>query len=195
MATPQKLNARVLVVDDDGAVLKRLASAIDAITGPPVVLETQSARAAQRLAEEHFDLLVADLVMPAPDGLELLRLARAQNPEFPVMIVTGYPSVETAAEAMRLGAVDYVTKPVELVEFTFRVRRLLTEGQLRDESTSLRRHLARPWAADEILATNAAMLEMLESVQRIAESGIDTPRRHRTPLDGFPGGMWRASLD
>jgi DNA-binding NtrC family response regulator len=76
-----------------------------------VELENLSTRAAERLARESFDLLVADIRMPALTGLELLREARKSDPGLPALMITGFPPLETAVESMRLGAMDYLAKP------------------------------------------------------------------------------------
>jgi DNA-binding NtrC family response regulator len=102
---------RILVVDDDYGVLMAIQAALSDLPDIDIILEDQSIRAKERLATDSFDLLIADIRMPELDGIELLRIARQHDPELPVLVLTGYPTIETAVESMKLGAADYLTKP------------------------------------------------------------------------------------
>ena len=103
--------ARVLVVDDEEGVRGFLAEALE--DEGHAVSQAPDARAAfALLRRQGFDLLITDLRMPGMDGLELVRLARAEQPEMETIVLTAHGSVETAVEAMRLGAFDYLQKPI-----------------------------------------------------------------------------------
>ncbi|HVM94817.1 MAG TPA: sigma-54 dependent transcriptional regulator [Candidatus Acidoferrales bacterium] len=107
--------ARILVVDDEEGIRSFLAEAL-ALDGHAVEQAGDGEEAWQRLARESFDLLVTDLKMPRLDGLELVRRVRAQQPETEVIVLTAHGTVSTAVEAMRLGAFDYLQKPLDSPE-------------------------------------------------------------------------------
>jgi len=104
--------ARILVVDDEEGIREFVGDALEA-DGHATVRVGDGQAAAERLARESFDLVITDLRMPGPlDGMALLRRVRAEQPETEVIVLTAYGSVETAVEAMRLGAFDYLQKPL-----------------------------------------------------------------------------------
>ena len=103
--------ARILVADDEQGLRAFVAEALES-DGHVVAQAADGVEAAQRLARESFDLLITDLKMPRMDGLALLRQARLEQPEMEVIMLTAYGSVDTAVEAMKLGAFDYLEKPI-----------------------------------------------------------------------------------
>ena len=116
--------AKVLIVDDD-AVSCRLLSEVLTQDGVTVVWDTDARQALARVAEEPIDLAVLDMRMPEMNGIELLRQLRFKLPELPVIVMTGFGSVDTAVEAISAGAVDYVSKPMNVDEIRATVRRAL----------------------------------------------------------------------
>ena len=104
--------ARILVVDDDEGVRTFLAEALEA-DGHDVQQASDGAAAIRRLEAESFHVLVTDLRMPVMDGMALVRRARAEQPELEIVVLTAHGTIETAIEAMKLGAFDYLQKPVE----------------------------------------------------------------------------------
>ncbi len=104
---------RVLVVDDDPLVLRVLQDVLRA-QGCETSTAGNADRALALLDGNSYDLIVSDIRMPGPSGLDLLRAVRSRQPETPVVLITGYASVETAVEALRSGAIDYLTKPFRL---------------------------------------------------------------------------------
>ncbi len=113
-----KAGRKVLVLDDEPIVCERLKPALEKL-GFEVETYTDSQAGIDRLTEEHFDVLVTDLKMKGPDGLDVLRFVREHAPTTKVVVITGFATVETAREAMRGGAVDFIAKPFKI-------------GQLRD---------------------------------------------------------------
>jgi two-component system, NtrC family, response regulator AtoC len=103
--------ARILVADDEPGLREFVSEALED-DGHTVVAAADGQEAAQWLAREGFDLLITDLRMPRMDGLELLRYARAEQPDLEVILLTAHGSVESAVEAMKLGAFDYLEKPI-----------------------------------------------------------------------------------
>ncbi len=164
---------RILVVDDETGMLEVCADTLQKLPETEVLLESDSARAAERLAKETVDLLIADIRMPGLSGVELLRLARQQDANLPVLMLTAYPTVETAVESMKLGAADYITKPFLPADLLANVKRLLEGKQLREENRLLRRQVERPYGFGEILGRSAPMQRVFENLQQVADTNVD----------------------
>lgn len=118
---------RILIVDDEEAILDVCALILQDLPDTEITLEQHSPRAVERLRTEHFDLLLTDINMPEVNGIELLRSARQHHPRLIVLMFTGLPNMETMAESMKLGAVDYLTKPFVPRDLLATVNRLLLQ--------------------------------------------------------------------
>lgn len=165
--------ARILVVDDEPGMLEVCADTLDFLEQVEVVVEHESTRAAELLEKETFDVLLTDLRMPGLGGVELLRLGRERDPDLPALIMTAYPSVDSAVETMKLGAVDYITKPFLPDDLLRIVQRLLDERQLREENRFLQRQVERAYGFREIVGESDAMQQVYATVARIAPSDVD----------------------
>jgi len=165
--------ARILVVDDEEGMLEVCADTLRRLPETAIVVEPQSRKAAELLSAEHFDLLITDIRMPEVSGVELLRLARQRDPDIPVLMLTAFPTVETAVESMKLGAADYVTKPFLPDDLLVTARRLLEERRLRQENLLLERQLERPYSFDEIVGTSPAMQTVFDTIRRVSATDAD----------------------
>lgn len=165
-------DARVLVVDDDAAELKRCLAALEDLEGVRAEGMTRSTEALTRLGNEAFDLLITDLRMPVVDGMDLLRVAAAHDPDLPVLVLTGFPSVDTALATLKAGADDYLTKPVHPGELVAVVQRLLEGRRLRREHSLLERRLGMGDESD-LVGASPAMVRVLDVVRRMAASDLD----------------------
>jgi DNA-binding NtrC family response regulator len=161
--------ARIAVVDDEPRMADVLAMVLRR-EGYEVTAFRGGAAALAALAERPFDLLVTDLRMPEPDGLEVLRRALEVEPELPVILLTAHGSVSSAIEAIRRGAFDYVEKPFDNDELKALVRRALDMTRLARENRYLRSELRSRYALDGIVAASPSMHEVLELVRRAARS-------------------------
>lgn len=156
----------ILVVDDEEA--NRLAlERILVREGYDVRHAEDGRQAMQRLREERPSLVLTDLKMPGMDGLELMRAARAVEPELEVVLLTAYGTVETAVEAMKEGAFDFLTKPLKRAEILRTVRKALEKHSLVVENRALREELART-VPGEIIGRSAAMRGVLEEARMVA---------------------------
>jgi len=164
---------RILVVDDEEGILEVVSETLSGVPNAEIVVEADSERAAERLASEEFDLLITDVKMPKMDGVELLRAARAHDAELAVLMLTAFPSVETAVESMKLGAVDYVVKPFIPDDLLATVERILEGIGLRRQNRLLQRHLEREYFFDRILGKCEAMQAVFELIQRSADTNVD----------------------
>ncbi len=119
---------RILVLDDEPIVGDRLKPALEKL-GFEVETFTQSQAAIQRLLDQSFDVLVTDLKMQKPDGLEVMSFVREHSPATKVVIITGFATVETAVETMKGGAVDFIAKPFKIRELCDLVVRLTSQEE------------------------------------------------------------------
>jgi DNA-binding NtrC family response regulator len=163
------VTARVAVLDDEQRMVDVLRMML-ARDGYDVEAFVRSEDALAAIAERPVDVLVTDLRMPGPDGLEVLRRARAIVPDLPVILVTAHATVQTAIAALREGAFDYVEKPFDNDELKALVRRAVDLGRLGRENRYLRAELRSRYAPDRIVAESAAMRQVLDLVRRAARS-------------------------
>ncbi|MEW5733934.1 MAG: response regulator [Thermodesulfobacteriota bacterium] len=119
--------AKVAVLDDEPIVCERLREALEKI-GYEVETFSESQAAVDRLAVERFDVLVTDLKMRKPDGLEVLNFVKRNSPSTKVVIITGFATVNTATEAMKSGAVDFIAKPFKISQLRDLIVKI-TEGE------------------------------------------------------------------
>ncbi len=120
------------------------------------------------LRENPIDLILTDLKLPGMSGLELLQAAKRQNASLPVVVMTAFGSVETAVEAMKAGASDYVLKPFSLSEIRMVIHKELDVRNLREENRTLREALGKRYAHPNIVARSPKMQEVLATVERVA---------------------------
>ncbi len=161
--------ARIVVVDDEAAQRDILGGFLRK-QGYEVRDAASAPAALALLRGETVDLLLTDVKMPGMSGLDLLREARALNPELPVVVLTAYGSIEDAVAAMRDGAVDYLTKPVDLDAVLHRVRKVLERQRLMSENRALREALRGRYRLDGFVAESGKMQELLRLVHRVAPS-------------------------
>jgi DNA-binding NtrC family response regulator len=160
---------RVLVVDDDADMTAMLARHLER-EDMSVVAATGGREALKALASQEFDVVVTDLVMDQVGGLEVLAAAGRCRPTPRVILMTAFGTLETAIEAMRQGAYDYLTKPFKLAEVTVAVRRGLDDHRLRRENERLRAEVERQQGLDRILGRSKIMQETVSQVRAVAES-------------------------
>ena len=130
------------------------------------------AEALPALERAQFDAIVTDLRMPGIDGMEGLRQFKAKVPEIPVILVTAFATVETAVEAMKAGAFDYLTKPFEPEELEIVVERAVEHARVRRENAQLRSALSREFSVHGIVGKSQAMKDVVSMLERIAPSNV-----------------------
>jgi len=160
-------NDLILVVEDDPGQREQLVGFLGSLG--VTTLEAGDAETALGLLDrESVDIVITDLRLPGDSGIELLRDARAANPALDFIVVTAHGSVEAAVEAIRHGADDFLTKPVDLDVLEFRVRRLLDRRRMAREVESLRDRLRERVDVKGLVAESGAMQEVLGIVRRVA---------------------------
>jgi DNA-binding NtrC family response regulator len=161
--------ARILIAEDEANLRLVLQKELERL-GYRVQSAPDGEAALRKLEESNVDVLLCDINMPRVDGMEVLRRVheRANPPE--VIMLTGQATVETAVEAMKLGAYDYLTKPYRITELDVRVKQAAEKRRLRVDNLRLREQLARQSALPEIVSVSAAMNEAVRLVERVAPS-------------------------
>lgn len=127
---------RVMVVDDEENIREVLSSYLDTL-GYEVVTASDGQDALERFEAGTFDLIVSDLLMPTIDGLELLKQIREKDRNVIFLMITGYPSIETAVEAIKKGAYDYITKPFHMEDVKLRIERSFEKKNLRERISTI----------------------------------------------------------
>lgn len=164
------MNRRVLVADDEKNMRWVLSQALQG-EGYEVREASDGKEALSAIAEQEPDLLVLDHKMPAPDGMEVLRRIRAKGLGFPVIMLTAHGNVQTAVEAMKAGANEYLTKPFDLDELKIAIEKALRMGELAAEVARLRAELDRDWDVEGIVVADPSMLEVLSTIEKVAPTG------------------------
>lgn len=160
--------ARILVCDDQEMMRDSLAGTL-AREGHEVVAAADGAAALQRLSSQRFDLLITDLKMPRMTGIELLAEAKKLRPDMPVVLMTAYATVQTAVEAMKLGAYDYIQKPFDGDEIKLLVDRTLEHSRLIKENLALK-SMVDIAAPRPLIGSSEAMQRVREQIERVART-------------------------
>ena len=160
---------RILVVDDEvnarNALLELLRD-----EGYAVETAADGFKALGKMEEFAPDLVVTDLKMPGMDGIQLLGKIRESDADLPVIVMTAFGEVETAVGAMRAGARDYLSKPVNVGELSVVVEREMAARRLRAEAGLLRARLSEKYSFDNIIGSSTPMQDVFKTVAQIASS-------------------------
>jgi DNA-binding NtrC family response regulator len=159
----------VLVVDDDLAMREMLASLFRE-HGYRVSEAARADEAVAQLAETDFDAVLSDIRMPGRSGIEMVGDVKRIRPGTPVILMTAFGSVDSAVEAMRAGAFDYVTKPFEPEAVIFALERALERRALEEENRELRRAVERTASLGELIGTSPAMRDIAALIRKIAHN-------------------------
>lgn len=127
---------RVMVVDDEESIREVLSNYLESL-GYEVQTASDGQDALSKFEPGAYDLIVSDLLMPVVDGLELLRKVREKDRDVIFLMITGYPSIETAVEAIKKGAYDYITKPFHMEDVRIRIERSFEKKNLRDRLSTI----------------------------------------------------------
>ncbi len=157
----------ILIVEDE-AKMRRLLELNLADEGYAVQAAADAEAGLNIIRQDKIDLVLTDLKLPGMDGLEFLQTVKRTNAEIPVVVMTAYGTVETAVEAMKAGAADYVLKPFSMEEIKLVVRKELDVHRLREENLSLREALGKRFEFKNIVARSPRMQEVLATVERVA---------------------------
>jgi DNA-binding NtrC family response regulator len=156
---------KILIVDDERGVRTLCADVLRRAGYEPTVAETAEEALVAAVARPH-DLVLADVHLPGMDGIQLVGKLHAHTPDLPVILITGYPSVEDAVRGMKEGARDYLVKPFAPDELRLVVARALEERQLRNENAALRRELG----SGNLVGDSPKMHELRAAIDKVARA-------------------------
>ena len=158
---------RILLVDDEPSILSVLSTLLKA-EGYEVVAMLGGEKAQELIPSEEFDLMISDIRMSPVNGMDLLRRSHEERPGMPVIMLTAYGSVETAIEALKLGAFDYVTKPFKVDELLITVQRAIEYNKALSENADLKAQLGTRYQLESIVAESPAMQNVCDMIRRVA---------------------------
>ncbi|MBI2955868.1 MAG: sigma-54-dependent Fis family transcriptional regulator, partial [Acidobacteria bacterium] len=167
--TPIQTRGRILIVDDELVVRDSLEKWFST-EGYDVTAVAGGREALEALAQRDFDLALLDIKMPGMDGMELQARLREVRPELLVIIMTGYASVDTAVQALKRGAYDYITKPFDPDELAHLVGKALEHRQVKREVSRLRDNLQEIFPRSEIIGQSPAMKRVFELIEMVAST-------------------------
>ncbi len=168
---------RILLVEDDPEMLALVREHLEG-EGHAVVPLGHGVEAIARLRTEEFDMVLTDLRLPDLDGMEVLRVSRETHREIPVILITAFGTIETAIQAIRQGAYDFVTKPFALAEISLLVGKAWEARRLREENRRLREEVAGRYRLHNLLGKSPAMQPVFSLIRQ------SCPRRGQRPDHG-----------
>jgi len=163
--------ASILVVEDKGSMQQMLAATL-ADEGYQVDIASTGPEGIEKAAQKRYDLILTDLKLPGADGIKVLSEVKESDPEASVIVMTAFGTVETAVEAMKMGAFDFLTKPFDTDRLSLLIRRALENRRLMAENILLREELAQNLGLTEIIGKSEKIKEATALVQKVA--GSDT---------------------
>lgn len=160
---------RTILIADDEIKMQRIFE-INLGDKYHILTANNGDEAIKLLKEREVDVLLSDLKMPAKDGLQVLREAKAYKPHLPVVLITAYGTVENAVQAMKEGAYDYLLKPLKIEEVELVIERALSYSDLVDEIRYLRDELKAVYGVEEIITVNPKIQEILKLIVQVAKT-------------------------
>ncbi|MAG94716.1 MAG: sigma-54-dependent Fis family transcriptional regulator, partial [Planctomycetaceae bacterium] len=159
----------LLIVDDDQHILEAMAEYVRSL-GHCTETAGSCAEALERLGDSRYDVVVCDVNLPDKDGFHVLEWSVENVPETSVILLTGYGTIESAVEAIRLGAFDYLTKPVIDDELNFSIQRALGQRQIVEENKALRAQLNQRFGLSNIIGRDYKMVKMYDLIESVADT-------------------------
>jgi DNA-binding NtrC family response regulator len=159
----------ILIIDDEKSLLD-LLTVVFKKEGYAVKTAMSAAGGFEILAKEAVDLVVTDIKMPGADGMDILRYARENLPDLPVILITAYGSIAQAVEALKAGALDYVVKPFDVEELKIIVGRGLASRRLKQENILLKRDLKDRYGFEQMIGKSRAMQEIYILIEKVGST-------------------------
>ncbi len=162
---------RILIVDDEPNIRQGLAEALEG-QGYEIEQAASGETALERLSLTSFDLVLADLVMEGMDGIEFLQEVNRLRPQTEVVIITAHGTIETAVKALKEGAYDYLTKPINVKRFRSYVHNILRAQELIEENRLLREQLRKQEEYSQLIGRSEKLLTILEMIDQLAPTDV-----------------------
>jgi DNA-binding NtrC family response regulator len=158
---------KILIIDDEATLRERLAEALRE-EGWYIQTAPDGAVALKELSEKDFDLIVCDLMLPGMDGIEVLKKVKEINPDVQFIMITAYPTVENAVEAMKIGARDYVVKPFRFDEIILRIRNILSHRDAVRENIQLKEEINKRYDLNHVIGKSPGMQKAYQIIEKAA---------------------------
>jgi two-component system response regulator AtoC len=165
-------HTRVLIVDDEEVMRDSLSDWLRE-DGYDVVSVASGHEAIEKVKAEAWNVMMVDLKMPGMDGIEVVREVKKIAPELPMIMVTAYATVDTAVQAMKEGAYDYIAKPFDPEQVGLAIRKIIAHQELLEENVALRQALRKQHEFQNLIGKSRKMREIIETVQTIADSNAN----------------------
>jgi two-component system, NtrC family, response regulator PilR len=163
------MKAKILVVDDEESIREFLEIMLRK-EGYEITLAEDGQKAKDLLQKKSFDMIISDLQMPNMTGIELLKYVRQDFPEMLFMMITAFGTTETAVEAMKMGAYDYLTKPFKIDEVRINISNALRSKNLEFENRSLKKELGKEFSFQNIIGNSPAMHHVFDLIRRVSQA-------------------------
>jgi DNA-binding NtrC family response regulator len=160
---------RTILIAEDEEKMRRILE-VNLQDQYEVLLAKDGEEALRKFKEHEINLLLADMKMPGKDGISLLHDVKRLRPEIPVILITAYGTIESAVDAMKKGATDYLLKPIKMEEVGLVIERALLQADLMDENRKLREEIKLLYGIDSIISEHPKMIEIMGIVQQVADS-------------------------
>ena len=164
-------NKTILLADDDASLRRVLAHHLTE-AGYHVLTAIDGKEGLRVFTEQQVDMVITDIQMPELSGLEMMRRINVMSPDVMVLVITAHGSIETAVEAMKLGAYDYITKPFNREELLLTVAKGLEHTALVRENRSLKRFIESRFSLDNIIGNSSAMQRIFNLVEKVARTDL-----------------------
>jgi len=161
---------KILVVDDEAAIREMLRKGLPQMGEFSVEVAKDGLQAIEKIEKDLFDLVLTDLMMPEMDGMELLRIIKGTRPELPVIMMTAHGSIEAAVEAIKIGADDFITKPIDFNDLFLHISKAQKESLLTRENRLLRMEVRKKFGFDNIIGKSKKMQEVFSLIEKVAPS-------------------------
>ena len=161
---------RVLIVDDDDTTCRQMKSLLEINPALEVTFQTDGLKALEELTRSDYSIAITDLRMPKLDGMELIQEVQRRRLSVSMIVTTGYGSIDEAVQAIRLGATDFLTKPIDVDHLRRVIDRALRERELLDEVARLRMQLETTYTFQNILSKNPRMHAVFELINHVADT-------------------------
>jgi DNA-binding NtrC family response regulator len=154
----------ILVIDDEKAIRKALGEILT-FEGFIVDEAADGAEGVKKIKENNYDCILCDIKMPKMDGLEVLQIAKAEKPDTPFVVISGHGNIETAVDAVKKGAYDYISKPPDLNRLLITLRNAMDKKTLVAETKQLRKRISK---GNEMIGTSECMMRIQETIAKVA---------------------------
>jgi two-component system, NtrC family, response regulator HydG len=169
MGAGEKMKPEILVVDDNTPHRQMLEAVLDA-EGYRIAHASDGVQAVSAVAKRYYDLVLMDIRMNKMGGIEALKQIKQMSPDIPIIIMTAYASVDTAVDALKSGAYDYLTKPLDIDELKILVKKVLRYVRLEEENAALKKRLHERFDFSNIIGRSPPMLKLFDTLSLVAPS-------------------------